>query len=275
VQVAVVGHVEVVDFVRVARVPLPGEIVSATDAWRAAGGGGAVAAVQLAALAGGAVLFAALGDDPVGREAADELRGRGVDVEATWRPRPQRRAFTFVDDQGERTITLLTPKLHPHGDDPLPWERLDATDAVYFTAGDAGALVQARRARVLVATARELPTLKDAGVRLDALVHSRVDASERYLHGELDPPPRLAVATAGGEGGAYETDDGRSGRFAAAEVPGRVVDAYGAGDCFAAGLTFALGAGMEVEAALAFASRCGAGALTGRGVHAAPPSATS
>jgi ribokinase len=270
VQVAVVGHVEVVDFVRVARVPLPGEIVSAAEAWRAAGGGGAVAAVQLAALAGSSVLFAALGDDGVGREAADELRGRGVDVEATWRPPPQRRAFTFVDDQGERTITLLTPKLRPHGDDPLPWERLDAADAVYFTAGDAGALVQARRARVLVATARELPTLKAGGVRLDALVHSRVDTSERYGAGDLEPRPRLVVATAGSAGGVYETDDGRSGRFRAAAVPGPVVDAYGAGDCFAAGLTFALGAGMDVEAALAFASRCGAGALTGRGVHPAP-----
>ncbi len=273
-RVAVVGHVEVIDFVRVARVPLPGEIVSATESWRAAGGGGAVAAVQLAALAGRATLFVALGDDPVGHDAAVELHGRSVDVEAIWRPPPQRRAFTFVDDQGERTITLLTPKLHPHGDDPLPWERLDETDAVYFTAGDVAALVQARRARVLVATARELSTVRAAGVRLDAVVHSRVDLSERYLAGDLDPPPRLAVATAGAAGCAYETEDGRSGTVAAAPVPGRVVDAYGAGDCFAAGLTFALGAGMDVERALAFASHCGAGALTGRGVHPAqPPSA--
>jgi ribokinase len=273
VRVAVVGHVEVIDFVRVARVPLPGEIVSATEFWREAGGGGAVAAVELAALAGHATLFAALGDDPVGREAAVELGGRGLDVEATWRPPPQRRAFTFVDDQGERTITLLSPKLHPHGDDPLRWERLDETDAVYFTAGDVAALVQARRARVLVATARELPTLKAGRVRLDAIVHSRVDISERYLAGDLDPPPRLTVSTAGAAGGDYQTDDGRTGTFAAAPVPGRVVDSYGAGDCFAAGLAFALGAGMDVEPALAFASQCGAGALTGRGVHPTKPPA--
>jgi len=48
--------------------------------------------------------------------------------------------------------------------------------------------------------------------------------------------------------------------------PGEVVDAYGAGDSFAAGLTFALGTGLEGQDALAFAARCGAGALTGRGV---------
>jgi ribokinase len=46
------------------------------------------------------------------------------------------------------------------------------------------------------------------------------------------------------------------------------VDAYGAGDCFAAGLAFALGAGLEGLDALDFAARCGAGALAGPGVHA-------
>lgn len=257
-----------VEFARVQWVPKPGEIVSASESWVQAAGGGGVAAVQLAALAGASVLFVALGDDPVGRNAAEELRGRGVEVEALWRPPPQRRAFTFVDGRGERTITLLSPKLRPHGDDPLPWDRLDTTDAVYFTAGDAAALAQARRARVLVATARELPTLVGAGVRLDALVHSQVDASERYRPGDLDPPPQLVVATAGKAGGTYTTREGRRGAYRAAPLPGPVVDAYGAGDCFAAGLTFALGAGLEVEAALAFAARCGAGALTGRGVHA-------
>jgi ribokinase len=267
VRVAVVGHVEVVEFARVARVPLPGEIVSASEAWIQAAGGGAVAAVQLAALAGGATLFVALGDDPVGRKADAELRGRGVDVEAAWRQSPQRRAFTFVDGRGERTITLLSPKLHPHGDDGLPWERLDKTDAVYFTAGDVEALRQARRARIVVATARELPTLVAAGVQLDAVVRSRADVSERYRDGDLEPPPRLVVTTSGEAGGTFTTADGGRGTFAAAPLPGPVVDAYGAGDCFAAGLTYALGAGLEAEPALAFAARCAAGAITGPGVH--------
>jgi len=49
-----------------------------------------------------------------------------------------------------------------------------------------------------------------------------------------------------------------------------IADAYGAGDCFAAGLAFALAAGLQGSAALEFASRCGAGAWAGRGVHAEP-----
>lgn len=267
-RVAVVGHVEVVEFARVERLPAPGEIVSASETWVHAAGGGGVAAVELAALAGESTLFVALGDDAVGRSAAEELGGRGVRVEVTWRPPPQRRAFTFVDGDGERTITLLSPKLHPHGTDALPWDRLDETDAVYFTAGDVAALQQARRARVLVATARELPTLAAASVQLDALVHSGTDAGESYRPGDLDPPPRLVVATRGPDGGEYETADGRTGTYEAAPPPGPVVDAYGAGDCFAAGLTYALGAGADIEPALAFAARAAAGALTGRGVHA-------
>jgi ribokinase len=54
------------------------------------------------------------------------------------------------------------------------------------------------------------------------------------------------------------------------------VDAYGAGDCFAAGLTYSLGRQLPLDDALAFAAHCAAAALTGRGVHAAAvPSAAS
>ena len=59
-RVAVVGHVEWMEFARVPALPAPGDIVHATEVWEEAGGGGAVAAVQLAKLAGGAVFFTAL-----------------------------------------------------------------------------------------------------------------------------------------------------------------------------------------------------------------------
>jgi ribokinase len=50
-------------------------------------------------------------------------------------------------------------------------------------------------------------------------------------------------------------------------LPGPVVDTYGAGDSFAAGLTYALGAGKLGEEAVAFAARCGAAVVTGRGPY--------
>jgi ribokinase len=51
-------------------------------------------------------------------------------------------------------------------------------------------------------------------------------------------------------------------------LPGPVGDAYGAGDSFAAGLTFGLGSGMDIREAVALAARCGAHCMTGRGAYA-------
>ena len=174
----------------------------------------------------------------------------------------QRRGFVYIDEVGERTITIIGDKPRPKGGEgTLPWEELDDVDGVYFTAGDAEAVRQARRARVLVATARELPTLHAAGVELDALVASGEDDAERYQTGDLDPPPKLVVSTAGSLGGWAQP----GGPYKAAVAPGPYEDAYGAGDCFAAALTFALAKGMEIPDALTFASERGALALTRRG----------
>lgn len=268
-RVAVVGHVEWVEFARVDHVPRPGEIVHADEAWEEAGGGGAVAAVQLARLAGAAELFTALGDDERGRGSAEQLSGQGVDVHVAWRPAPQRRAFTFLDRDAERTITVMGERLAPAGADPLPWERLAGADAVYFTAGDPDALRAARAARVLVATPRAREVLGCAGVEIDALVRSGHDPGEGLAGVTLEPPPRIVVSTAGARGGSYVAADGATGKFVAAALPGAPVDAYGCGDSFAAGLTFALGAGRSLTSALELAARCGAACLTGRGPYTA------
>lgn len=261
---AVVGHVEWVRFAVVDRLPAPGEIIHADESWLEAAGGGAVAAAELLRLAGSCDFFVAVGNDETGRKAREELERTGLRVHAATRDEPQRLGFTYLDGQGERTITLVGDKLHPHGSDPLPWDELAEIDAVYFSAGDADALCAARQARVLVATARELPTLVDAGVELDALVHSATDPEEAYERGQIDPEPKLVVTTRAREGGAFTASD-RTGTFAATDLPGPVADAYGAGDCFAAGLAFALARGDDTETALAFASSCGARAMTMRG----------
>jgi ribokinase len=262
---AVVGHVEWMEFVPVERVPRAGEIVGADESWQEAAGGGAVAATQLAQLADSVDFFTALGADDLGRRAKAELEERGIAVHAVFVDTPQRRGFTYLDESGERTITVIGPKIGPRGHDrSLPWHELAACDAVYFCAGDADALVAARRARVLVATARELATLKRAAVELDALAGSGNDEAEVYRSGDLDPVPKLVVTTSGALGGWAQP----GGPFTAAPLEGEFVDAYGAGDCFASGLAFGLAAGLATPEALAFAARCGAAALTGPGVHA-------
>jgi ribokinase len=271
-RIAVVGHVEWVEFARVEAVPRPGDIAHALETWEEPAGGGAVAAVQLARLAGTCQLFTALGSDDLGRRSRAELTRHGVGVRAIPETETTRRAFTFVDDAGERTITVLGQKLRPRGGDSrLPWHELRGLDAVYFVSGDPEALHHARLARVLVATARELPTLREAGVELDALVGSGEDEGELYRPGDLNPPPKVVVTTSGALGGWLQP----GGPFRPAPLPGPVVDTYGCGDCFAAGLTFALGRGDAIEDAIALAARCGAAVMTGRGPYSAQLDAES
>jgi ribokinase len=266
-RVAVVGHVEWVEFARVPTMPLAGEIVHATTAWQEAGGGGAVAAVQLARLAGEATFFTALGDDELGRRAAERLRQLGVDLHVAWRDEPMRRGFVHLDGMGERTITVLGRRLVPAGADALPWEQLADVDAVYFTGGDAGALHHARAATTLVATPRARETLIEAGVQLDVLVGSSSDAGERLDPALVQPPPRVHVATEGVNGGHYSTAGGMTGRWEASPLPGPIADAYGCGDSFAAGLAFAMASHKGLPEALDFAARCGAACLTYAGPY--------
>lgn len=266
-RVAVVGHVEWLDFAVVDHVPAAGAIVTAAAHLETAAGGGAVAAVQLRKLAGSALFLTALGDDERGRRAAAELRGEhGVELHAAERPRPQRRAFTHLDAAAERTITVLGDRLVPHGADALPWDRLAHVDGLYLTGGDGAAARAARAARVLVATARAADALLAGEVVPDVLVASARDAKERAGVDAL-PRARWTVLTAGAQGGRWEGADGSAGTWPAAPLPGPPVDAYGCGDSFAAGLTYGLAAGMDLDRALALAARCGAHCLAGRGPY--------
>jgi ribokinase len=267
-EVAVVGHVEWVRFVRSERLPVPGEILRARASFAAAAGGGAMAAFEMARLGVATRFFTACGDDPVGMRTRAALDGRGLVVEAATRAgtaHPE--VFTYLTDDHERTITVLEAPLAPHGDDALDWAALTGCDAAYFCKGDVGALRAARRARVLVATARALPLLVAARVPIDVLVASGKDAGERYTRGDLDPEPAVVIMTEGSAGGHFVTRAGERGRFAPAAPPAVVHDSYGAGDSFAGALTVAFAQGQPLAQALAFAARSGAAALgrTGAG----------
>jgi ribokinase len=265
-RVGVVGHVEWVQFAVVERVPRAGEIVHARETFSEPAGGGAVAAVQLRKLAGAARFLTALGSDDTAGHVVRRLEELGVEVHGAGRPAPQRRTFTFLDDAGERTITVLGERIVPWSSDPLPWDGLAGLDGIYLTGGDAGAVRAARAARVLVATPRAMEALAASRVRLDVLVRSATDPGEAYEPGMLDPAPRVVVSTRGALGGAWTGES--SGAWEATPLPGPPVDAYGCGDSFAAALAFGLGAGMALPAAIDLAARCGAACLCGRGPYA-------
>jgi ribokinase len=255
--------VEWVDFAAVESLPEPGEIIQASEAWAEAAGAGAVSAVQLAKLGAVTAFFTSIGDDELGRLAREQLEGQGVRVCAA-PVGPTRRAFTHVDQTGERTITVLGEKFRPRGDDErLPWHELKDYDAAYFVSGDSQALRRARDARVLVVAARDLNAVNFESVQFDALVGSALDAGERYEPDAFELTPHLVVATSSHLGGWAQP----GGPFEAAPKVGPVRDSYGAGDCFAAGLTFALARGDDPREAIALAARCGATVVTGKGPY--------
>lgn len=263
-RVAVIGHIEWVRFLRLPSFPRPGQILHAEACWEEPAGGGSVAAAELARLAGSCLFFTALGNDAIAERTREQLEAHGVSVRAAARDEPQRQATTLLGPGGERTIVVHGPASGPLGADDLDYEALRSCDAVYLCKADPPLIRLARRARVLVATARILPALAEARVPLDALVRSRDDESERYVPGDLDPPPRALVATEGRAGGSYEAD-GEAGRWEPAPLPGPLADSYGAGDSFAAALCHALAAGEVLAAALRFAAERGAAALTRAG----------
>ena len=270
-RVAVVGHVEWVTFGLVDHVPRAGEIVNTIETWEEPAGGGAVAAVQLAKLAGACDLFTAFGDDDVGEKSEQGLTALGLTVHAAIRDDKTRRAVAMIDHGNERTIVTLGERLEPRGEDPLPWDRLDGADLAYVTAGDPEAFAAARKARLLVVTSRALEPLAASGVTPDVLVGSARDQAEAFDPGAIASPTTLFVRTAGLAGGTWERD-GESGRWKSPSLtpdddPDTPADAYGAGDSFAASLAYALAAGMETPDAIKLAARAGSACASGRGPY--------
>lgn len=272
-RVAVVGHVEWVDFVEVERLPSEGEVLGALEAWARAAGGGGVAAVVLAELGAEVDFYCALGDDEHGHAAAEQLTQRGVRPFVAWRSAPTRRAITMLERGGERTIVTIGDRLEPVGSDELEWDRLGEARGVYFTAGDVAALRRAREACVLVATPRARHSLggRDellhaSGVplpELDALVYSGHDPHEIEWAHHLSARARLMVETRGQDGGVWSGSS--DGRWGAIPPPGPPRDSYGCGDSFAAGFTFGLAEGRPVAEAVALGAKRGALCLTRMG----------
>jgi len=235
-RVAVIGHVEWVDFVRLEDYPPRGGLAQATRIDEHAAGGAVVAASVLAALGAEVEFFCALGHDERARRAERELTARGVTVHAARRAQPSRFVFTMLDEGGERTIVTVGERLQPSG--------------------------RARAARTLVVTPRAGD--HDAGLsaapEVDATVFSTHDGDEQRWAEDWEAHSRLMVATDGAHGGRWWGES--SGRWSAARVPGPIRDSYGCGDSFAAGLTFGLASGHDVADAAAIGARCGAEMLT-------------
>ena len=259
-RLAVVGHVEWVEFLAVDQLPIPGGIGHALRTLQEPAGGGAVAAVQMARLQRQPVqFFTALGRDSVGEACVKRLEDLGLEVHVAWREAPTRRGVSLVDGEGDRAITVIGERLTPSLDDNLPWETLGEFDGLFVTAADAPLLKACRSAAVLAATPRvRLLVLQEARVSLDALIGSGLDPGERVEPEQLNPAPHTLIRTEGAAGGLSLP----GGRYDPAPLPGRLVESYGCGDCFAAGVVTGLAARWSLANAIDLGAQCGAACAT-------------
>jgi ribokinase len=213
--------------------------------------------MQIARLNGSCLFFTVVGNDELGKKSIEQLRANSVEVYAqTVDDQPTKTIAVHIDENNERTITVAG-NLRPSGQDTsLPWDKLAEMDAVYFVSGDIEALKYAIRSKALTSIARVLPLIKQSNVQLDALL-----ASERYKPGDINPEPKSVITTQGGSGGYLENGI----RYRAEAVsPENIVDFYGCGDSFAAGVTYGL-ANREIHTALAISAHAGATAAQRRG----------
>jgi ribokinase len=193
-----------------------------------------VIAVQLAQLVDRPVhFFTALGRDSVGEACVQRLQERGVEVHVGWRDAPTRRGISL--------------------------DVLRECDGAFVTAADAALVQIARTVPVLAATPRVgLAVLKSAGVQIDALIGSGLDPAEIVEPGALSPLPAVQISTEGEAGGLISNGD----RYSASALPGPLIETYGCGDSFAAGVFAGLAAQWPLEKAIQLGCQLGAACAT-------------
>ena len=146
--------------------------------------------------------------------AERQLRGRwarrlvaGVAPGAT-----QSRVLGVIDPDGERTLFILGANDASDARRSAAVGRARGFDAAFFTGEDPRTLVAARRARVLVVTARRLGSLIESGVQADVLIGSASDPGEQFRRRR---PARAAPRDRAHRGRRrrrrYRTDSGAAG----------------------------------------------------------------
>jgi ribokinase len=271
--------------VRVDRLPRAGETVTGGSFERHGGGKGANQAVA-AARAGARVGFVgAVGDDEMGRVAADELASEGIDLSGLARlpDAPTGIALITVDARGDNQIAVASGANArvDRGLVEAALERLDLGDVavcllgfeVPVEAAFAAAEWLAPRGVTLVLDPAPPQAIPGALLGLaPILTPNRVEAAA--LTGEGDPGRAArhlsaqtgapAIVTLGAEGIILAEDD-RVERVPAPIV--EAVDSTGAGDVFCGVLAARLAAGDELREAVEAASTAASGSVTRRGAR--------
>jgi sulfofructose kinase len=230
------------------------------------GGMAANASVAVAKLGASVSFWGRAGNDAAGQEMKSAFIAEGVEVE-NFRLFPDGRSSVsgvIVDSRGERQIVNFRGS-YPEAADWLPLEAVALASSVLadprWVDGAATLFHEART--------RGVPTVLDGDVA-DAEVFERLlpltdhaifsEPALAAFSGSAGDESLAALARFGcrviavtrGEGGVSWCENGRMQRQAAYAVD--VVDTTGAGDVFHGAYALAIGAGLDVRAAMAFSA---------------------
>jgi ribokinase len=296
--IVVVGSLNADLVSRVARLPAPGETVSAIAFDTYCGGKGGNQACAAAKLGGRVALIGCVGDDEAGRMLTGSLRAAGVDVSGVdvVSGGPSGTALVTVDSTGQNQIivvpganqTLTPDRLARHG-------ALLAQAAVVLlqlevpleTVRAAARMARAAGARVILdpapAPADPLPDdflalladvdyLTPNETELAAIVDSHIQASSSSIVSAAQTLLQRGVGSVivtMGEAGAKLVE--RGGEYNWSVRATNVVDTTAAGDTFNAALAVALAGGASIEDAGTFACAAASISVSRAGAQASMP----
>ncbi|MBA0127677.1 ribokinase [Haloechinothrix sp. YIM 98757] len=287
-EVVVVGSLNMDDVVPVAQLPGPGETLLGGEVHESVGGKGANQAIAAARLGRTVACVGLVGADSAGAAIRGRLRDEGVAVEAIGTDGHARtgKAYVFVESAGENTIVVS-----PGANGLLGAEQVYAAREMLSRASAVivqmeipdEAIAEAIRlagGTVILNPAPARPVPAKILRQVDVLVPNRSELG--VLTGEDEPHTVAragelalrvtdpgAVAVTLGERGALLIRDGAPVHVPAAEVP--VVDSTGAGDTFCGALADALVRGEDLPAAVEWAVRASAYAVSAVGAQSAMP----
>ncbi len=242
---AIIGHIEWINFLKVDVLPKPGIISHAKKSLEFPAGGGALIAKTLFELTNNEIhFFTSLGKDYFGEKSFEFFDNLGIKLHIAWRSESTRKGFSLIDNQGERSITIIGKRLAPSSNDNLDWNILSKMDGIFMTAGDSRLLKICRNANILCTTPRVgIELINESKINLDALIGSNLDPDESFLSTDLIKKPKFIIKTEGENGGIYIP----GGRFSAINNNKPNIDSYGCGDSFAAGVLYGLAANWPIE----------------------------
>lgn len=242
------------------------EKIKATGYGTLGGGMAANASVAVAKLGASVAFWGRAGNDAAGHEMRSAFAAEGVDVE-NFRLYPDGRSSVsgiIVDRLGERQIVNFRGS-YPETADWLPLKTVARASSVLadprWVEGAATLFHEARASGIPtvldgdVADAevfeRLLP-LTDHAIFSEPALTSFADSAEDQSLAGLARFGCRVIAVTRGEDGVSWYESGRLHRQAAYVVD--VVDTTGAGDVFHGAYALAIGAGLEVRAAMAFSA---------------------